>query len=564
MRDPMPTLLPSFYFTAKPSKRLPHSLAVARRALFIVKPTGGAAPCVDPGAHRRQPAAESIRLAVAEQLVARRRVEELGLALRHEECKQLGLEGARGVPARLAPARRRHARRARRPGRRLERWQVVVAADAVERRVEAGGALAVRSAQRGRHGVALDIGGLEGGLVVGSQLLLDQGGAVQLGRSEAGERRAGRHGLEQRADARRVVKALPRQARQVDALRRRRPRRRLRCRGIRGPRGGGGGGGGGREGGARRVYGARRRSPAEREGHGHPGAWRILLRHASFFGILLLRRYGEGRRHGARRDRHGARRHRGHERARRLVLRLGRFDLVNFVVVFVVIIVTFLLLLLLHHCLCIVELPRPRAGRFAAPPHPLHPLRPLHNGGLRQPAAARQRAGGLKLSAHDGRRLGPEGVAQGQRVLREQLPAGAGAHLDLGATAALTHRDHARRRRVELEVQHRVSRRRLPARGLLRRRGGRERPGLAAAVSAARQHEDTWLILVRRRRRRRAWREQVQAEEAERRRERRRITDDDTVERRPGVEVPHAQLLVDRTGDGHGHLQLVLWQALAK
>ena len=46
------------------------------------------------------------------------------------------------------------------------------------------------------------------------------------------------------------------------------------------------------------------------------------------------------------------------------------------------------------------------------------------------------------------------------------------------------------------------------------------------------------------------WREEVQAEE----RERRRVADDDAVERRPGVQVPHAQLPVDRAGDSDAHL----------
>ena len=61
------------------------------------KPHGGGARRVDPGAHRRQPTAKRIRLGVAEQLVARCRVEQLGLALRDEEREQLWLELGLGL-----------------------------------------------------------------------------------------------------------------------------------------------------------------------------------------------------------------------------------------------------------------------------------------------------------------------------------------------------------------------------------------------------------------------------------------------------------------------------------
>ena len=61
------------------------------------KSHGGAARRVDPGAHRRQPTAKRIRLGVAEQLVARCRVEQLGLALGDEEREQLWLELGLGL-----------------------------------------------------------------------------------------------------------------------------------------------------------------------------------------------------------------------------------------------------------------------------------------------------------------------------------------------------------------------------------------------------------------------------------------------------------------------------------
>eukprot|EP00964_Phaeocystis_antarctica_P133056 scaffold97241_cov36-Phaeocystis_antarctica.AAC.1 len=68
---------------------------------------------------------------------------------------------------------------------------------------------------------------------------------------------------------------------------------------------------------------------------------------------------------------------------------------------------------------------------------------------------------GLELGTHhwraaDGRHAARRRGGGGQRVLREQIPAWAGAHLDLGTAAALAHCDHARRHRVEFEVQHRA------------------------------------------------------------------------------------------------------------
>ena len=101
---------------------------------------------------------------------------------------------------------------------------------------------------------------------------------------------------------------------------------------------------------------------------------------------------------------------------------------------------------------------------------------------------------GVELGAHHWRAADGWHVARrrgggGQRVLREQVQAWAGAHLDLGAASALAHRDHARRRRVELEVEHRTGRGRLPARrvgGEVARRVGGEVALLLAPLGSKR------------------------------------------------------------------------------
>eukprot|EP00964_Phaeocystis_antarctica_P072587 scaffold44413_cov41-Phaeocystis_antarctica.AAC.1 len=129
---PPPTLSP--HSRVSSGRTLPQSRSSSAQGQLLPKRHGGAAARVDPGAHHRQPAsqptsqpaaAQRPRLGAAEQrggVEVGGGVELFGVALRHVEPAQLGVEHARGEPARLVPARRRRARRLRWAGQ-LERRQ---------------------------------------------------------------------------------------------------------------------------------------------------------------------------------------------------------------------------------------------------------------------------------------------------------------------------------------------------------------------------------------------------------------------------------------------------------